>query len=204
MCIDPDLYHRQMTFRFPVEKQDAVKSLVGELPVAVKATDDEEKNSETVSVNVTAKMTVTADYVEIIVPEAAEEEVLKRLAKVGLNEKDVSHPVPPKYSALIENLKTGLEDGKQIIFTDEKTQHGKLKRIIASALGFDPKEIGILNATTVAEAGKRVKRQKRLSCPKSRKKMQPTTNYRRITRKKKLMTPISPAKQRYRWEGWSR
>ncbi|WP_241650768.1 hypothetical protein, partial [Rosenbergiella collisarenosi] len=62
-------------------------------------------------------------------------------------------PVPPKYAALIENLKTGLEDGKQIIFIDEKTQHGKLQRIISQALGMDASQIGIINATTVASAG---------------------------------------------------
>lgn len=166
VCIDPDLYHRQMTFRFPVEKQDAVKQLVDTLPVAVKASDDEKEDTDTVSVNVTAQMSVTADYVEIIVPEAAEEEVLKRLSTFGLNEKDVSHPVPPKYSALVENVKAGLEDGKQIIFTDEKTQHGKLKRILAAALGVEPKEIGILNATTVAEAGKKGKTPKAVKLPK--------------------------------------
>ncbi|WP_337016462.1 helicase-related protein [Pantoea agglomerans] len=166
VCIDPDLYHRQMTFRFPVEKLDAVKQLVDTLPVAVKATDDEQEDSETVSINVTAKIAVTADYVEIIVPEAAEEEVLKRLPKFGVNEKDVSHPVPPKYSALVENVKAGLEDGKQIIFTDEKTQHGKLKRILAAALGIEPKEIGILNATTVADAGKKGKAPKAVKLPK--------------------------------------
>lgn len=166
VCIDPDLYHRQMTFRFPIAKQEAVAALVSELPVAVKASDDEEDDSETISVSVTAKLTVKADYVQIIVPEAAEDEVLKRLAKFGLDEKDVSHPIPPKYAALIESLKAGMPDGKQIIFTDEKSQHGKLKRILAAALGIDATEIGVLNATTVAQAGKKGKKVKAVKAPK--------------------------------------
>ncbi|MGC0875870.1 hypothetical protein WKG92_23725, partial [Pantoea agglomerans] len=52
----------------------------------------------------------------------------------------------------IENLKAGLVDGKQLIFMDEKSQHNKLRRIIASALGMQERQIGIINATTVAKA----------------------------------------------------
>lgn len=165
VCIDPDLYRRQMTFRFPADKKESVVALVDALPVSVKATDDDEEK-ESVTVNVTAKMTVTGDFVEIIVPESAEDEIMKRLSKYGLSDSDVSHPVPPKYSALIENLRAGLVDGKQIIFTDEKTQHNKLRRILAASLNLEQDDIGILNATTVADAGKKGKAPKAVKEPK--------------------------------------
>ncbi|PLR30105.1 hypothetical protein CYR55_22460, partial [Chimaeribacter californicus] len=66
----------------------------------------------------------------------------------------------------VENLKVGLQNGKQIIFTDEKSQHGKLKRIILSQLGIEESQVGILNATTVAEAGKKGKKPKKVKMPK--------------------------------------
>jgi len=155
VCIDPDLFYRQMTFRFPAGKSEAVAELVGLLPEFVgRKFDEDDDSSKSVRIKVEPKVTTTSDYVQLIVSEAAENEVLKRLGKVGLLLSDVTHPVPPKYSALIENLKEGVKTGKQIIFTDEKTQHGKLARIIADALGIELGTIGILNATTVSEAGK--------------------------------------------------
>jgi hypothetical protein len=167
VCIDPDLYYRQMTFRFPVGKASAVAALVDLLPEYVgRKLDEDDDSGKSVRIKVAPEVTTTSDYVQLVVSEAAESEVLKRLGKAGLQVSDVSHPVPPKYSALIENLKEGVKTGKQIIFTDEKTQHGKLARIIADALGIDLSMIGILNATTVAEAGKTGRAPKAVAEPK--------------------------------------
>ncbi|CDL85229.1 hypothetical protein XSR1_680004 [Xenorhabdus szentirmaii DSM 16338] len=41
----------------------------------------------------------------MVVSELYEMEVIKRLAMFGLSEYDISHPIPPKYSKLIANLK---------------------------------------------------------------------------------------------------
>ncbi|MBS9328551.1 hypothetical protein KEP70_19725, partial [Escherichia coli] len=127
--------------------------------------EDEDGEEEEVAVPVETSITVKGKVVQLVVPESYEEEVLARLEKFGIARKDLSHPVPPKYSALIENLKKGMKDGKQIIFSDEKSQHGKLRRIIAAGLGIDESEIGILNATTVANAGKKGKKPKRVKAP---------------------------------------
>lgn len=154
VATDPDLYARAITFRFPIEKADGVKALANDLPKTIKikasGPDDEENTAATLEVN----LSENGKYQELRVPELYEDEVLKRLEANGLTLKDVSHPIPPKYSALIENLKKGLVDGKQIIFTDEKSQHKKLQRIIAQALNIDLEKIGILNATSVADAAK--------------------------------------------------
>lgn len=167
VCFDPDVYHRQMTFRFPADKADAVAQLVESLPQFVGQRDDESDVVATAveRVEVNPRITTTSRYVQLIVADAAEGEVLKRLSKAGLLSTDISHPIPPKYSALVENLKGGLKAGKQIIFTDEKAQHGKLARVLASALGMDIAEIGILNATTVSEAGKKGKGPKAVKEP---------------------------------------
>ncbi|HIH8281364.1 TPA: hypothetical protein ACYTL8_004149 [Escherichia coli] len=162
---DLDLYRRQMTFNFPVSYKEGLEALVNDLPNCVQVVEDEDGEEEEVAVPVETSITVKGKVVQLVVPESYEEEVLARLEKFGIARKDLSHPVPPKYSALIENLKKGMKDGKQIIFSDEKSQHGKLRRIIAAGLGIDESEIGILNATTVANAGKKGKKPKRVKAP---------------------------------------
>ncbi len=165
VCTDIDLYKRQMTFRFPAEYEDAIRKLVDDLPEQVNENDDD--SDEEVTASVLTSVTVSDSICELVVPELFEKEVLSRLKKFGIPEEKTSHPITPKYSVLIEKLKIGYsEGGKQIIFTDEKSQHGKLKRIICSALGVKPTEIGILNATTVAEAGKQERKPKKVSPPK--------------------------------------
>lgn len=163
VCTDMDLYHRVLTFRFPVALADNVRQLMADLPGAVGADGESDEDYDakgTFSVN------TSGEFCTLVVPEMYEQEVLKRMAKFGIGDKDMTHPLTPKYSALIENLKEGLKRGKQIIFTDEKSQHGKLKRIIATQLGIDPSLVGILNATTVADAGKKGKKPKKVKPPK--------------------------------------
>jgi SNF2 family DNA or RNA helicase len=155
VCTDPDLYARTMTFRFPLNKADNVKALVTGLPAIIKikadAADDDDEN---VAAELKYTLEPVGQFIQLVVPELYEDSVLAGLKANDLTTKEISHPIPPKYSALIEHLKTGLVDGKQIIFTDEKSQHKKLQRILAQALGMEPEQIGILNATTVADAAK--------------------------------------------------
>ncbi|MEE9647929.1 SNF2-related protein [Enterobacter soli] len=163
VCTDMDLYHRVITFQFPSGKSDNVHKLVDDLPGALGADSD---NEESYGADGKFAINDAGDFCSLVVPEVYESEVMKRLSKFGLSESDMTHPVTPKYSALIERLKEGLKRGKQIIFTDEKSQHGKLKRIIATQMGIDPSLIGILNATTVADAGKQGKKPKKVKPPK--------------------------------------
>lgn len=162
---DMDLYRRQMTFNFPAIYKEGLDALVNDLPASLQVVEDEDGEEDEMAVPVDATLTVKGKVAQLVVPESYENEVLTRLEKFGISRTDLSHPVPPKYSALIENLKAGLKDGKQIIFSDEKSQHGKLRRIIATGLGIDESEIGILNATTVADAGKKGRKPKRVKAP---------------------------------------
>lgn len=165
VCTDPDLYLRQITFLFPGDKFDAVKKLHDDLPGSLRSADDEEDEEITVT-RADFEVTLSDGYAELIVPDTYEDEVLSRLAKFDLSLSDISHPIPPKYSMLIDTIRKGLANGgKQIIFSDEKSQHGKLKRILASALPIDPDKIGILNATTVADAAKGAKKPKKVKKP---------------------------------------
>lgn len=101
---------------------------------------------------VETKVSTRGDAVELVVSVDLEAAVLQAIAKAGIDMKTVTHPIPPKYAALIANLKAGLVNGKQIIFMDEKSQHGKLRRILSNALGMDESQIGIINATSVQQA----------------------------------------------------
>lgn len=165
VCTDMDLYNRVITFRFPLAQADNVRQLMADLPGAVNGDGDSDSGEDYDAQGIFSVKT-SGEFCSLVVPEMYEPEVLKRLDKFGLAEQDMTHPLTPKYSALIENLKEGLKRGKQIIFTDEKSQHGKLKRIIAAQLGLDPSLIGILNATTVADAGKKGKKPKKVKSPK--------------------------------------
>ena len=64
-------------------------------------------------------------HVEIRASIELEAEILKAIAAAGIDMQQVSHPIPPKYAALNENLREGLKNGKQIVFIDEKAQHQK-------------------------------------------------------------------------------
>ena len=106
-----------------------------ELPEAVSL--KEENNIITVTVH---------DYLESRAIEAFRAEgILDANGKV-----DVGHPIPPKYARLISNIEKyfkGDFKGKQIIFTDEKSQHQKLARILERNVnGLEPGRIGIINA----------------------------------------------------------
>lgn len=164
VCTDMDLYHRRITYRFLPEYADAVQKLADSLPKTATSTEDE--GDDAVTQQAQYSLIDKGDFIQLQVPEAFEPEVNKRLAKFGIEERTVTHPVTPKYAKLIATLKEFFPEGKQIIFTDEKTQHSKLKRIICNALNIDPLQVGILNAQTVAEAGKSGKKLKAVKPPK--------------------------------------
>lgn len=164
VVIDPDLYRSAITFRFREEDVELAKHVARALPGEAGGqllAGDEEETAEDAETGLTdtrtSKVVKTTlknrgGVVELVVSDTLEQQVLAAIAAAGISMENVSHPVPPKYAALIENLKAGLPDGKQIIFMDEKSQHNKLRRIIASALGLTEQQVGIINATTVSKA----------------------------------------------------
>lgn len=177
VAIDPDLYAGAITFQFPLDNEGGVNAIAASLPAVAggkEADDAEEAEEDEVGGLVstrTSKVVKTAvttypNHVELRASISLESDILKAIAAAGISMQLVSHPVPPKYAALIENLREGLTRGKQIVFIDEKAQHQKLRRIIAGALQLPEAEIGIINATTVSQAGGvKLKKLKRPSEP---------------------------------------
>lgn len=160
VCTDMDLYRRTMTFRFPLKYGEALEKLVADLPTSISSagTDDEKQDEDAdktvIQAKLDAKLTTSDHAITLVVPEAYEQEVIDRLERFGITASDVSHPLMPKYARMLENLKRGYEEGgKQLIFTEEKSQHEKLKRIIVNNLGIPAEQIGIINAKTVSSKG---------------------------------------------------
>lgn len=160
VAIDPDLFASAITFQFPSEQAAEVQEIVAGLPAVAggKLSDDEDEAVEGLVDTRTSKVVQTqyldhGSHVAIRASIELEADILKAIKAAGIRLNTVSHPIPPKYAALIDNLREGLKAGKQIIFIDEKAQHEKLRRIISSALQIDASEIGVINATTVQKAG---------------------------------------------------
>ena len=153
---DLDLYFRTMTFTFAAADRAKVEKLVADLPQTTTETlgdEDDGEETETQSVSLADSVEISADAkgVTLVVPEAYEDEVVKRLSKFGISENSVAHPVTPKYAKMLENLRAEHESGgKQLVFTEEKTQHNKIKRLIVHHLPVEAKEIEIINAATAS------------------------------------------------------
>lgn len=165
VCSDLDLYYHQLTYRFPAADADNVKALIKKLPTTRKVSViglDGKKTIETIPVEIKTHQTATS--IEIVVPEEIADNVDKLLDTLKIN--SATHPITPKFAAMLANVKTHFDaGGKQIIFTDEKSLHGKVRRLIANHLGIEESKIGIINATTVANRGKN-KSEKALKEPK--------------------------------------
>lgn len=155
---DPDLYHGTMTYLFDATDIDKVNALVAKLPKSVKITNiDDDQDAEIIdkddvenlSVEHGAVVEIVGDKAQLVVNAYYESLVNELINKVKINENTVTHPIPPKYANLIENVRAGLVDGKQIIFTEEKTQHEKIRRILSYHLDMPRSEIGIINADSI-------------------------------------------------------
>jgi polyhydroxyalkanoate synthesis regulator phasin len=159
---DMDLYNKTMTFVFREGDKPNVDDLVKSLPQSIKVKrvlDDEEmdalgldpemnkgKSREvTVELRITSR-TENGSYV-VVFPKEYENLVVDRIPQNNIAMENVSHPLMPKYARLIENLRSDLEaDGKQLIFTEEKSQHQKILRLIVHHIPTIAKLIGIINA----------------------------------------------------------
>ncbi len=141
-----------------------VNSKTGKVEIVVEAVTKYLKKSD-------IKVTPTNNCLKVVVPSSPasigvtyERQVSERLKKFEINEQDVSHNIPPKYAKLLENIKNGYEveidgtvksiNGKHIIFTEEKSNHNKIARILANGLPIDRKKICIINADTCGSNSK--------------------------------------------------
>jgi hypothetical protein len=83
----------------------------------------------------------------LILPEHLDYLLDDLLRDLDIDESMVTHPLNPKYERLVELMeKYYNKGGKQLIFTEEKSHHRKLRRIIAHELSIPINRIGIINA----------------------------------------------------------
>jgi hypothetical protein len=83
----------------------------------------------------------------LTVPEGSAPRLEKALPSSWVQGGKVSHPLNPKYERLLARmLGYHRAGGKQLVFTEEKAQHRKLRRIIAQGLGLPERRVGIINA----------------------------------------------------------
>lgn len=150
---DIDLYNREMTFIFREDDQAKVKALAKELPATVTTTERNEDSGkmEKVKVPCVPKFRSENNSLIMIVPEVAEDHVVAKMKRHKIDEGTVTHPLMPKYAKLVENVRKHLEaSGKQIVFTEEKSQHRKLKRILSHNIPLSRDLIAIINADEAA------------------------------------------------------
>ncbi len=146
---DMDLYHKSITFHFLKKDKSKVQALMKELPATVeRSATDENGKKYTEEVAVDIDLESKGDALVLVVPEEFETVVVTKLTRHGISENDVTHPLTPKYAKVVANLRKHLEaKGKQLIFTEEKSQHGKLKRILSHHVPLAQDVIGIINGT---------------------------------------------------------
>lgn len=149
LTTDIDMFHRTMTFVFQEKDREAVTRLASKLPETWLVTEKDEETREEYEHEVTVDRSLHENgsgTFSLVVPETMEDVVLMHFPELGIEEAEVAHPITPKYAQLIDNLKKHFETGgKQIVFTEEKTQHNKLRRIIVHHLPLAAGKIGIIN-----------------------------------------------------------
>lgn len=181
VTLDYDYYKGQTTIIFPASKKAAVDALIGDLPEKIEYKEKEwnpaigeEGGHDIVEKEILAsdiQRELDGDSYIITVPNMAsknatyEPEVINRLAKFGLKETDVDHPIPPKFAKLIHNLQSGyivkkngeeieVKGGKQIIFLEAINHHERLRRTLAKNLPLDIEQISIINGKATKTAAK--------------------------------------------------
>lgn len=150
---DPDMYFKQMTFTFPVSKKKAVEAMLGKMKESVTAEryDIVQEKQVKVSIPKEYEMYESGKKLIIKIAQEWEPEIEKGVSakKSGLSLDEIGHPVSPKYAKLVENVQLHVNNnGKQIIFTEEKTQHHKIARMLGQNVeGLALEEIGFINGT---------------------------------------------------------
>lgn len=153
---DVELYQGVMSFIFEPGKSQQAKSAV-EATKQTKKVKVSSVNEEGETIKVEKEIDIDTQFevlgdgsLKITINEHFESDFVKSMVKHKLSQKDVTHPISPKLAKLIEDLRNDLPGGKQIIFSEEKSQHKKLHRTLCQQLNLESHEIGILNGDTAA------------------------------------------------------
>lgn len=161
---DVDMYHGTSSFVFKVEDRSKLDALIADLPAEVSQSFEEDEetgelkklpaNSKKKGDNiVTKKVAKVTDYKQqgdtllYVVPDVYGDFIDIALPKHGIDY--VSHPLRPKYAKLMENMRHELSNkGKQLVFTEEKSQHTKMLRLISNHLPVTADQVAVINADT--------------------------------------------------------
>lgn len=148
---DIDLYNKTVTFLFKASDESKVAALIGDLPekVTIKLLDEDSGEKVSYDIKKTTSYSNNGKTLIYVAPEDYEEPVVTRLKKFKIEY--VNHPLRPKYAKMIKNMQAELDSkGKQLVFTEEKSQHGKLVRLIVNHLPVSESQVAIINADTAA------------------------------------------------------
>ncbi len=162
---DLDMFWHTITFTLAPKYKEQAEKAAREIEAGIrqkdlddymKAAKYNEKQEYGIVESIPAPVRIVSSDTEltVVVYDFLEKAALKAFTAAGITDAsgnpDVGHPVPPKYAKLIENIEKYFKadpKGKQIIFTDEKSQHNKLARILERNVnGLEPGRIGIINA----------------------------------------------------------
>lgn len=150
LTTDRDMFDRTMTFVFQNKDRMAVQKLTESLPAEYDEVQIDPDTQKKFTVKVPVKFSIQEsgnDTFTLVVPDVLDEKVVMLFKDCGIVEAEVAHPITPKYAKMLENLRKHFDaGGKQIVFTEEKTQHQKIRRIIVHHLPVTTDQIGIINA----------------------------------------------------------
>lgn len=152
---DMDMFNGVITWVLPARYRSNMEALMADMPASrtYELYDPVVQLKEKHTAELQPIYKDEGDNFSVVIHEVFEDDVTERLPKFGIQENEVAHPITPKYALLMSNLLTEHEaGGKQIIFTEEKTQHRKLARIIVKHLPIDLTNIGIINADEASGA----------------------------------------------------
>ena len=150
---DLDLYHERVTYRFSKAKVNDVQAALDALPSTVtilveEVTDSGEVKFKKKAVKLEKEIVVEGKHAIVRLRQEFADQFVDMLDKGKIK---YSHPVSPKYAKFLDKAKeVYMAGGKQLVFSEEKSQHKKLAKIIADHTGCKMSEIGILNSDTVA------------------------------------------------------
>lgn len=153
LATDMDLYNGVVTFRFGESSETAIQEALDSIPNEVEVIEEDydedgKPKPRKVMVSVTKEITRSADGLTVVIQQEIADSLVDELNKRNV---EYTHPVSPKVAKFLDNAKKEYDaGGKQLVFTEEKTQHKKMAKIIATHLGLKLTEIGIINADTVA------------------------------------------------------
>ncbi|UTZ44625.1 SNF2-related protein [Vibrio campbellii] len=151
---DLDLYHERVTYRFSKSKANEVQAVLDKMPATIKVEMEEvdentgELRKRKVDVALNKEITFDGKHGVVQLHQSVADKFAEALNKAKVK---YSHPVSPKFAKFLERAKNEyLAGGKQLVFTEEKTQHKKIAKMIADYTGCKISEIGIINSDSVA------------------------------------------------------